>query len=80
LGVISDTETKNQILKEFHDTFWVGHRGIWATYNKIKEWYWWKDLYKYVEDFVASCIECQLQSKVCYINELHPTYPLTMHF
>jgi hypothetical protein len=60
LRVIGDTETKNQILKEFHDTLWAGHRGIWATYNKIKERYWWKDLYKDVEDFVASCIECQL--------------------
>jgi hypothetical protein len=37
LRVIGDTETKNQILKEFHDTSWAGHRGIWATYNKIKE-------------------------------------------
>ena len=59
---------------------YFGHRGIWATYNKIKERYWWKGLYKYVENFVAFCIECQVQSKVCYINELHPTYPLAMHF
>ena len=51
LRVIGDMETKNQILKEFHDTFWAGHRGIWATYNKIKERYWWKGLYKDVEDF-----------------------------
>ena len=28
LRVIGDMETKNQILKEFHDTFWAGHRGI----------------------------------------------------
>jgi hypothetical protein len=37
LRVIGDTETENQILKEFHNTSWAGHRGIWATYNKIKE-------------------------------------------
>jgi hypothetical protein len=37
LRVIGDIETKNQILKEFYDTFWTGHRGIWAKYNKIKE-------------------------------------------
>ena len=80
LRVIGDMETKNQILKEFHDTFWAGHRGIWATYNKIKERYWWKGLYKDVEDFVTSCVDCQLQSKVRYRDELHPTYPLAIHF
>jgi Integrase zinc binding domain/RNase H-like domain found in reverse transcriptase/Reverse transcriptase (RNA-dependent DNA polymerase) len=80
LRVVGDLESKNQILKEFHDTLWAGHRGIWATYNKIKERYWWKGLYKDVEEFVASCTECQLQSKVRYRDELHPTYPLAMHF
>ena len=80
LRVVDDSETKNQILKEFHDTLWAGHRGIWATYNKIKERYWWRGLYKDVEEFVASCTECQLQSKVRYRDELHPTYPLAMHF
>ena len=80
LRVVDDSETKNQILKEFHDTLWAGHRGIWATYHKIKERYWWKGLYKDVEEFVASCIKCQLQSKVRYRDELHPTYPLAMHF
>ena len=80
LRVVDDEETKNRILKEFHDTLWAGHRGVWATYHKIKERYWWKGLYKDVEEFVASCIECQLQSKVRYRDELHPTYPLAMHF
>ena len=80
LRVVDDSETKNQILKEFHDTLWAGHRGIWATYNKIKERYWWRGLYKDVEEFVASCTECQLQSKLRYRDELHPTYPLAMHF
>jgi hypothetical protein len=29
---------------------------------------------------VASCIEYQLQSKICYKDELHPTYPLAIYF
>jgi hypothetical protein len=29
---------------------------------------------------VASCIQCQLQSKIRYRDELHPTYPLVIHF
>lgn len=80
LRVIDDIETKNQILKEFHDILQAWHRGIWATYNKNKERYWQKGLYKDVEEFEASCIECQLQSKNKYKDELHPTYPLAMHF
>ena len=80
LRVVDDSETKTQVLKEFHDALWAGHRGVWATYTKIKERYWWKGLYKDVEEFVASCITCQLQSKIRYRDELHPTYPPSIHF
>jgi hypothetical protein len=80
LRVVGDSETKTQILKEFHDTLWAGHRGVWATYTKIKERYWWKGLYKDVEEFVASCVACQLQSKIRHRDELHPTYPIAIHF
>jgi len=60
LRVVGDLDTKTKVLKEFHDTLWAGHRGVWATYTKIKERYWWKGLYKDVEEFVSSCTECQL--------------------
>ena len=80
LRVVDDSEIKTQVLKEFHDALWVGYREVWATYTKIKERYWWKGLYKDVEEFVASCITCQLQSKIRCKNELHPTYPPSIHF
>ena len=80
LRVVDDSETKTQVLKEFHDALWASHRGVWATYTKIKERYWWKGLYKDVEEFVASCLTCQLQSKIRYRDELHPTYPPSIHF
>jgi hypothetical protein len=25
--------------KEFHDSGWAGHRGVWATFAKLKEKY-----------------------------------------
>ena len=78
--MVDDSETKTQVLKEFHDALWAGHRGVWATYTKIKERYWWKGLYKDVEEFVASCLTCRLQSKIRYKDELHPTYPPSIHF
>jgi hypothetical protein len=40
LRVVGDPKTKTQVLKEFHDSLWAGHRGVWATYTKIKERYW----------------------------------------
>ena len=80
LRVVDDFETKIQVLKEFHDALWAGYRGVWTTYTKIKEKYWWKGLYKDVEEFVASCLTCQLQSKIRYRDELHPTYPPSIHF
>ena len=66
LRVVDDVETNNQVLKEFHDTLLARHKGVWATYHKIKERYWWKGLYKNVEEFVVVCTECQLQPKVGY--------------
>ena len=78
--MVDDSETKTQVLKEFHDALWVGHREVWATYTKTKERYWWKGLYKDVEGFVASCLTCQLQSKIRYRDELHLTYPPSIHF
>ncbi|KAL3699861.1 hypothetical protein R1sor_017883 [Riccia sorocarpa] len=38
--VIDDQETKLEVLMEYHESLWAGHRGIWATYTKIKERYW----------------------------------------
>ncbi|KAL2624276.1 hypothetical protein R1flu_008521 [Riccia fluitans] len=80
LRVVDDQVTKEKILQEFHDTLWARHRGIWATYMKIKERYWWKGLYQDAAGFVVSCVECQMQSKVRHRDDLKPTYPLSMHF
>jgi hypothetical protein len=80
LRVVGDSTTKATILKEYHDTMWAGHRGIWATFTKLKERYWWKGMYKDVEKFVETCIPCQLQSKAQHRDGLRPTYPLCIHF
>ncbi|KAL3696746.1 hypothetical protein R1sor_010822 [Riccia sorocarpa] len=78
--VVDDGETKQKLLAEFHDTLWAGHRGVWATYMKIKERYWWRGLYRDVESFVRSCLHCQFYSKVRYRDGLVPTFPPSIHF
>ena len=78
--VICDKETQQKIIKEFHENLWAGHRGVWATFTKIKERYWWKGMHKDVTLFVESCTTCQMHSTVRHRDGLHPTYPLVMHF
>lgn len=67
-------------MKEFHESLWAGHRGVWATFTKIKERYWWKGMYKDVMQFVETCATCQIYSNVRYHDGLQPTYPLAMHY
>ena len=57
--VVCDKETQQQVLKEFHESLWAGHRGVWATFAKIKDRYWWKGMYKDVVQFVETCLVCQ---------------------
>ncbi|KAL3687181.1 hypothetical protein R1sor_013490 [Riccia sorocarpa] len=54
LRVIDDQETKLLLLKECHESLWAGHRGVWATYMKLKERYWWRGLNQDVVNFVSS--------------------------
>ncbi|KAL3698249.1 hypothetical protein R1sor_012325 [Riccia sorocarpa] len=80
LRVVDDEDTKLELLKEFHETLWAGHRGVWATYTKLKERYWWKGMYSDVDKFVGSCLHCQFYSKVRHRDGLVPTYPPSIHF
>ncbi|KAL3685545.1 hypothetical protein R1sor_003567 [Riccia sorocarpa] len=80
LRVVDDSDTKQKLLKEFHESLWAGHRGVWATYMKLKERYWWKGIYRSVADFVGSCLHCQYYSKMRYRDGLVPTYSPSLHF
>ena len=46
LRVVGTKEKRNRIISEFHESDWAGHRGTWATFVKIKQKYWWKNMYK----------------------------------
>ncbi|KAL3698204.1 hypothetical protein R1sor_012280 [Riccia sorocarpa] len=78
--VVCDRETQVRLMKEFHESLWAGHRGIWATFMKLKERYWWRNMYKYMVAFVESCTTCQVYSNIRHRDGLHPTYPLAIHF
>ncbi|KAL3676054.1 hypothetical protein R1sor_026002 [Riccia sorocarpa] len=78
--IVCDRETQVMLMKEFHESLWAGHRGIWATFTKLKVRYWWKNIYKDVVAFVESCLTCQTYSNIRHRDGLHPTYPLAIHF
>src|SRR6185369_12222247 len=54
-----------------HDNELSGHFGINATYEKIREKYYWKNMKRDVEEYVKSCWECQMRGKPSGKNELH---------
>jgi hypothetical protein len=37
MRVVCKLENQRKLMCEFHDSAWAGHRGIWATFTKLKE-------------------------------------------
>ena len=73
-------EEQEELLAAYHDSRWAGHRGTWATFEKLKGKYWWQGLYQDVHRFVIMCENCQMHSIVRHRDEFHPTYSPTVHF
>ena len=80
LRVVAKKEEQEELLAAYHESPWAGHRGTWATFEKIKGKYWCPGLYRDVHRFVTTCESCQMHSVVRHRDELHPTYPPTIHF
>mgnify|MGYP000727599113 CR=1 FL=1 len=74
------SHAQQRIIKECHEELWAGHRGIWATFVKVKKWYYWCGMYKNVKEFVETCEICQMYSMVHHRDGLYPTFPLAMHY
>ena len=74
------TEHQAVLMTEFHESPWSRHRGTWATFGKLKEKYRWPGIYKDMHHFVLTCESCQMHSVVRHHDELHLTYPPTIHF
>ena len=67
----SRTATKSQlvipsnlrfdILKAFHYNPMGGHLGHEKTYDKIRVQYYWSGIYKDIQHWVRSCVDCQMR-------------------
>ena len=49
--VVAKKEAQEALLTTYHESPWAGHRGTWATFEKLKEKYWWPGLY---QTFISS--------------------------
>ena len=47
------------ILKEFHDSAWGGHSGIFRTYKRISELFYWEGMKGKIQQYVKGCQICQ---------------------
>jgi hypothetical protein len=70
---------QSQIISEFHESNWAGHTGTWATFNQIKQKYWWKGMYKDVAQYIEMR-KVSMYSAVRHRDKLHPTFSPTMNF
>jgi len=58
--VLNKSELKKLILREFHVKPYLGHIGYHKTLNVVKIFYYWQNVKKDVEEFVARCLDCQM--------------------
>ena len=80
LRVVAKKEEQEELLAAYHKSPWAGHRGTWATFEKLKGKHCWSGLYGDVYRFLTTCKSCQMHSIVRHRDELHPTYPPIVHF
>ena len=50
-----------EILSNVHDHIAGVHFGLNKTFSKLKQRYWWKGMFKDVEHWVKSCVECSMR-------------------
>jgi hypothetical protein len=49
------SKLKQQILRESHDTMSLGHAWFLKTYQRIKNYFFWEGMKKYIQKFVREC-------------------------
>ena len=78
--VIGHPDEQLKLISEFHDSIWVGHRGVWKTYSKLKDKCWWLGIYKDIASYFETCEHYKMYSNIQYHDDLKPTYSLTTFY
>ncbi|OWZ02052.1 reverse transcriptase [Phytophthora megakarya] len=56
--VIPET-LQQDILHHYHTSLQGGHQGIGRTYDRIRDHFHWRGLYKSVQHYVGECVDCE---------------------
>ena len=76
LQVVLSSEIRTRICKDAHDD--SGHRGRDPTFRKIRDSYWWPNMYNFVAQYCQTCHECQLRSTYRNKIPIQPQYTRTL--
>src|SRR3954454_18967594 len=71
LRVLKEDEI-DSVLFMMHNHPTGGHFGKDATYNKISARFWWKGMYKAIEEYIKTCDSCQRRGNKGGIGYLNP--------
>lgn len=61
--IIQSGAEQSRILEMCHSDPTSGHFGVKKTFNRLSERFYWKGMYKDVENLVATCNHCQHMNK-----------------
>lgn len=77
LRIYIPNHLKQQIITQYHDK--LGHMGVQKTFDNIRKWYYWPNLFKEVNASVTSCVTCQTRTKYTVKQPIQetdfPPYP-----
>jgi len=76
LQVVLSPEIRHQIVGDAHDG--SGHQGCDPMYFKLKDSYWFLNMYRFVADYCRTCHECQLRSMNKNTILIQPQYVWTL--
>ena len=61
--IVDNVSIRFDIIQQFHDPPWSGHRGVQYTYQALRRRFHWPKLRADVEKFISSCQVCQANKK-----------------
>ena len=63
LQLVIPASMKYEVVANAHDHMVGGHFGVYKTFDKIFQKYWWEGMYKDVEHWCKSCIDCSMRKR-----------------
>ncbi|KAK1677751.1 hypothetical protein QYE76_038599 [Lolium multiflorum] len=75
LCVPSDSELKQVILMEAHDTLYSIHPGGTKMYQDLKEQFWWHGMKREIGSYIAKCDISESQANINDPQVLQPRFP-----